>query len=97
MKTTELLVVAALSSIMTAVGLKALSPEAQEMADSVQHAARVQDWKWDYASQISGHDYTAGISSPVDLEEIAASVRISGYDQNPEIQAAALQLEARFE
>ncbi len=96
MKPTELLVVGAMTAIMTAVGLKALSPEGKEMADKVVFWASVQDWKWEYASEISGHDYTAGISSPINVEEVAAAVRASGYEENPEIQNAAAQLETRF-
>jgi hypothetical protein len=96
MKKTELIIVASLTALMTAVGIKALSPEAKEMADSVQTFARVQDWKWEYASEISGHDYTAGIHSTINVEEVASAVRASGYEENPEIQNAAAQLETRF-
>ena len=89
MKATEALVVSTLSALMTIAGLKTLSPEAQEAADTIQTAARVQDWKWAYASEISGRDYTAGISSPIDIDEAVEAIKASGILEDIEAQAAA--------
>lgn len=98
MKLHEAIVVAALTAIMTAVGIKALSPEAKELTDQVVFFAVVQDRYAVIKTEITGHDYTR-VQSPItpeEIEEIASAVRASGYDQTPEIQNAATQLETRF-
>jgi hypothetical protein len=98
MKLHELLVVSTLTAIMTTLGIKALSPEAKEFTDQVVFWAVVQDRYAVIKTEITGHDYTQ-IQSPItpeEIEVIASAVRASGYDQTPEIQNAATQLETRF-
>jgi hypothetical protein len=93
---TEAIVVASLAALLTVTGIKALSPEAQASADTVKLAARVQDWKWAYASEISGRDYTAGISSPINIDEAVDDIKASGILENIEAQAEAEAAEARW-
>ena len=96
MKITELAITAALTTIMTTAGIKILSPGAQAAVDTVTHAATVQDWKWAYASEISGRDYTAGISSPININDATAAIIASGILEKEEIRIEAEAAQARW-
>jgi len=84
MNALECIVVASLTSIMTVVGLHELGPEARELADQVQEAARIKGWELEYGSEISGHQLVP--VSPIGADEISAAVEFAKENEGMDTQ-----------
>lgn len=71
MQTTEAIVVATLTALMTSVGIKVLSPEASELAEVVLGAARTQDKMFEHYEEITGYKWY-----PVQSQEAIEAARL---------------------
>jgi hypothetical protein len=97
MQAIEALVVATLAALMSAAGIKYLSPEAQATADQVVFFATVKDRNLVIASEITGRNMFEGITSPITPEEIAAlaeEMKAAGTVQNIDMLTPEITQEA---
>ena len=104
MKTHELIITGAIGALLAAAGIKAMSPEMTDITNEIQSHATVMDRYAVIKTEISGHDYTAGITSSLTVEEIEAITKemiengtIAGeVILTPEVQAEAEAAITRF-
>lgn len=104
MKLHELLIAGAIGALLAAAGIKAMSPEMTGITNEIQAHATVMDRYAVIKTVISGHDYTAGITSTITAEEIEAITKemlengtiVGELIITPEVQGEAEAAISRF-